>query len=46
MFLKFLDESYAGTWVGVAAIHEAVDIYFLKAIMFGDIAQCEQMVER
>ncbi len=46
MGFKFLDKSLSATGVCVTAIHKAVDIYFLQAILLGYVAQSKKMVKR
>ena len=46
MGLDFLNEAFAGMGIGVTAVHEAVDIDFLEAIVLGYVAESEEMVER
>ncbi len=46
MILQLLDESLARAGVGVAAVHEAVQIHLLQAVVGRDVAQGEDMVER
>ena len=45
LLLKILKEALAGMRVGVAAIHDAVDVQLFRAQMLGQIQQTEQVVD-
>ena len=43
---ELLNETLTTLGVGVATIHEAVDVGLLDVIFLGDVCQLEQVVER
>ena len=45
LLLKILKEALAGMRVGVAAVHDAVDVQLFRAQMLGQIQQAEQVVD-
>ncbi len=46
MVLDLLDEALAAARVGVAAVHEAVEVDLAQAVVPGYVAECEDVVER
>ena len=45
VLFEAFDEAFARVRVGVTAVHEAVDIDLLQAVVCRDVEQCEEMVE-
>ena len=46
MFLDHADEVDTAVGVGVATVHEAVEVYFLELVAFGDVAEGKDVLER
>ena len=46
VLFKFGYEALSAAGVGVAAVHEAVDVNLLKSVVLGYVTQREEVVER
>ena len=43
--LYVFDEAQTAAGVGIAAVHEAVEIYFLEVVVLGNVAESVEVVE-
>ena len=46
MLLQIMDESLAAVRVGIAPIHETVQVHIFQFIFLGNVAQCQYMFKR